>query len=291
MWQPRPAGIEVGRHGAGGSSQPSSPKGGLVNGRANPEPLPRPLPEAGRGAKDSHFSHSGRGARSSPPPRFGEGAGGRGCSERSPPDVASKKPNSQHSGRVAKEGQSMGERIRNPSPDPSPKRGGEQEIHTFPVREGEQSLLPLLASGRGPGGGIAPTDPVPTRRDEQETPPSPPRGGGRGEGLLRSVPSRRGETSKILSPSPLRGGGRGRGCADRPRSQYRRWPTGRPGQSAAGQRTPPTDDAGRAPLIELPPGESARRMPIPSPAGHRRLHRGFLLSRRRRRRRGGRPGA
>ena len=56
----------------------------------------------------------------------------------------------------------MGERIRNPSPDPSPKRGGEQEG------------LPLPASGRGVGGGVAPIGPAPRIRLGERRGVSPP---------------------------------------------------------------------------------------------------------------------
>ena len=59
----------------------------------------------------------------------------------------------------------MGESSRNPSPGPSPKRGGENDDLTLAATgrgtAGEEAdFLPLPASGRGPGGGVLPP-PVP----------------------------------------------------------------------------------------------------------------------------------
>ena len=65
----------------------------VVDGRASAEPLPRPLPEAGRGARHALLPAGDRlgqrRARSSPPLRFGEGAGGRGCFDDPTPNPGS----------------------------------------------------------------------------------------------------------------------------------------------------------------------------------------------------------
>jgi len=67
----------------------------------------------------------------------------------------------------------MGERFQNPSPDPSPKRGGEQDTRPLTTEGEEQESLPLPASGRGLGGGVASADRSPIRNPSSSPSPKP----------------------------------------------------------------------------------------------------------------------
>jgi very-short-patch-repair endonuclease len=134
----------------------------------------------------------------------------------------------------------MSQRSRNPSPDPSPKRGGEQEAklvaevgrkqvtddpspkrggeqEVLPLAEtekgsggSEQGILPLSASGRGPGGGVAPAGASPNIRDEKEVLPLSASGRRPGGGGVPPTPvpniviGQRVDPAKVLRAKELR---------------------------------------------------------------------------------------
>ena len=133
--------------------------------RADPEPLPRPLPEAARGERSSASPCPGRCGGILPPAPLRGGGRGEGYSD--PPLPAPRGeleslplPASRRGpgGGVASSGfrtrgESMSERSGNPSPGPSPKRGGEQEFAFSPREETIRkfSPSPLRGGGRGEG--------------------------------------------------------------------------------------------------------------------------------------------